>query len=127
MHFPSLPTALLLTLILHSGVDATAPDEKKPKPLEPCTVASSTGAFYDLRSLAIAPPADDQKKPGKGVKTDDWHARGWDYRDGKANFTLNICAPVVDPITDVDGISDHNLWKNISAYYAIGSKVYSLG
>ncbi|PMD36470.1 mannose 6-phosphate receptor domain-containing protein [Hyaloscypha variabilis F] len=127
MHFPSLPTALLLTLALRGGVDAAASDEKKPKPLEPCTVASSTGAFYDLRSLAILPPADDQKKPAKGVKTDDWHARGWDYQDGKANFTLNICAPVVEPVKDVVGISDHDLWKNVSAYYEIGSKIYSLG
>lgn len=125
MHFPSLPTALLLTLTLHSGVNAAASDDKT-KPSDPCTVASSTGSFYDLRSLAILPPADDQRKPAKGVKTDDWHARGWDYHDGKANFTLNICAPVVDPIKDVEGIS-HDLWKNVSAYYEIGSKKYSLG
>lgn len=126
MHFPSLPTALLLSLAIHSRAHAAASDDKKTKPLEPCTAASSTGSFYDLRPLAILPPADDQKKPAKGVKIDDWHARGWDYHDGKANFTLNICAPVVDPIKDVVGVS-RDLWKNVSAYYEVGSKKYSLG
>jgi cation-dependent mannose-6-phosphate receptor len=125
MHFPALPTALLLTLSLHSGVHAAASDDKKTTPLEPCTVASSAGSFYDLRSLRILPPTDDKKK-AKGAKTDDWHVRGWDYHDGKANFTLNICAPVVDPIDSADGIS-HDLQKNISAYYTVGSDTFSIG
>ncbi len=125
MHFPSLPTALLVTLALHCGVSVAATDDKKIKPLDPCTVASTTGAFYDLRSLAILPP-DDKKKPAKGAKTDDWHVRGYDYREGKANFTLNICAPLVDRIEDPIGV-DRDLWKNVSAYYQIGSKTYSIG
>jgi cation-dependent mannose-6-phosphate receptor len=127
MHFPSLPTALLLALALHSGVNAAASDDQKTKPpVEPCTVSSSTGAFYDLRSLSILLPPDDQKKMPKGAKTDDWHVRGYDYHESKANFTLNICAPLVDRIDDPIGIS-RDLWKNVSAYYSIGSKKYSIG
>jgi cation-dependent mannose-6-phosphate receptor len=125
MHFPSLPTALLLTLALHCGVKAAASDDKKTKPVDPCTVVSSTGAFYDLRSLAIL-PSDDKKKPTKGAKTDDWHVRGYDYQDKRANFTLNICAPLVDRIEHPVDI-ERDLWKNVSAYYQIDSKKYSIG
>jgi cation-dependent mannose-6-phosphate receptor len=124
MHFPALPTALLLTLALHGGANAAASDDKTP-PAEPCTVSSSTGSFYDLRSLAILSHTDDKKKT-KGAKTDDWHVKGWDYQDSKANFTLNICAPVVDPIESAVGISNDRV-KNISAYYTLGSKNYSIG
>merc|ERR1712144_60595 len=74
MHFPTLPTSLLVTLALHYGVNA-ASDEKV---LEPCTISSSTGNFYDLRSLSISLPTDD-KKPAKGEKVDDWHARGYEW------------------------------------------------
>lgn len=126
MHFPALPTAFLLSLVLCSGVNAAASDDKKTPPVEPCTVASSTGSFYDLRSLAILPSPDDKKKGAKGTKTDDWHVRGWDYQNGKANFTMNICAPLVAPLEDVVGVS-HDLRKNVSAYYEVGSKKYSIG
>jgi cation-dependent mannose-6-phosphate receptor len=125
MHFPALPTALLLTLALHGGANAAASDDKKTPPAEPCTVSSSTGSFYDLRSLAILSHTDDKKKT-KGAKTDDWHVKGWDYQDSKANFTLNICAPVVDPIESAVGISNDRV-KNTSAYYTLGSKNYSIG
>ncbi|KAG4440206.1 hypothetical protein IFR05_004285 [Cadophora sp. M221] len=122
MHFPTLPTSLLVTLALHYGVNAAASDEKV---LEPCTVSSTTGNFYDLRSLSIALPTDD-KKPVKGEKVDDWHARGYDYHKSEANFTLNICAPVVGKVEDVVGV-DRSLWKNVSAYYELDSKKYSIG
>lgn len=122
MHFPNLPTSLLVTLALHYGVNAAASDEKV---LEPCTVSSATGNFYDLRSLSIALPADD-KKPVKGEKIDDWHARGYDYHKNTANFTLNICAPVVGKVEDIEGV-DKSLWRNVSAYYELGSKKYSIG
>ena len=93
--------------------------------MEPCTVASAAGSFYDLRPLSILPPVEG-KKPGKNDKTDDWHARGYDYHDGKANFTLNICAPVIGAVDDVTGVDKH-LYQNVSAYYQLGSKTYSIG
>lgn len=125
MHFPSLPISLLVTLALHYGVNGAASDKKDEKVLEPCTVSSTTGAFYDLRSLSISVPAGD-KKPAKGEKVGDWHARGYDYHDHRANFTLNICAPVVGQVEDVVGV-DRSLWRNVSAYYDLGSKRYSIG
>ncbi|KAL2074805.1 hypothetical protein VTL71DRAFT_8584 [Oculimacula yallundae] len=122
MHFPTLPTSLLITLALHYGVNGASSEEKV---LDPCTVSSVSGNFYDLRSLSISPPAED-KKPAKGEKLDDWHARGFDYHNSTANFTLNICAPVVGAVEDVVGV-ERGLWKNVSAYYELGSKKYSIG
>jgi len=118
MHFTSLPSALLLALAIHSGVSAAA-DEKV---VEPCTIASSAGSFYDLRKLTASLPKDG-KKPGKNDKAEDWHAKGYDY---PANFTLNICAPVVSEIDRPVGI-DRKLSQNVSAYYELGSKTYSIG
>jgi cation-dependent mannose-6-phosphate receptor len=118
MHFPTLPSALLLALAIHSGVSAAA-DEKV---VEPCTVASSAGSFYDLRKLTASLPKDG-KKAGKNDKVEDWHAKGYDY---PANFTLNICAPVVSDIERPVGISK-KLSQNVSAYYELGSKTYSIG
>ncbi len=125
MLFSKLPAAILFGLVLHGRVNA-ASSEDKPKVVEPCTIASSTGAFYDLRPLSIQPPSDDKKKPAKGVKTDDWFARGYDYHDHQANFTLNICAPVVEKKKDFVGFKG-NQWKNVSAYYTLGSDTYSIG
>jgi cation-dependent mannose-6-phosphate receptor len=122
MQFPSLPNTLLLALALHHGVNAAASDDKNTKPLDPCTIASASGSFFDLRPLSIAPPIDG-KKPAKGEKTASWHAKGYDY---KSNFTLNICAPVVEELDDVVGI-DSKLWSNVSAYYESGSEIFSLG
>ena len=126
MHCQTLPTTLLLALVICSGVNAAASDDKPAKPLEPCTVSSPAGSFYDLRSLSILPPVNG-KKPGKHDKTDDWHARGYDYAGGKANFTLNICAPVVDPVGDVEGLDSSHLEKDVGAYYKVGPRTYSIG
>jgi cation-dependent mannose-6-phosphate receptor len=120
MHFPTIST-LLFALALHSGANAAASDDTK-KPADPCTVASTTGSFYDLRPLSVLPIADG-KKPGKNDKIASWHARGYDY---KSNFTLNVCAPVVEDVKDVVGVS-RELSKNISAFYEFGGKTYSLG
>lgn len=120
MLFSSLPSALLITLAIHSGVSAAA--DEKEKVVEPCTVASSTGSFYDLRKLTIQPPKDG-KKAKKSDKVDDWHAKGYDY---PANFTLNICAPVIGEIERPVGI-DRKLSQNVSAYYESGGEIYSIG
>ncbi|TVY18053.1 putative mannose 6-phosphate receptor-like protein [Lachnellula arida] len=120
MLFSSLPSALLITLAIHSGVSAAA--DEKEKVVEPCTVASSTGSFYDLRKLTIQPPKDG-KPAKKSDKVDDWHAKGYDY---PANFTLNICAPVIGEIERPVGI-DKKLSQNVSAYYESGSEIYSIG
>jgi cation-dependent mannose-6-phosphate receptor len=121
MQLPSFFSNFLLVLALLKGVNSASSDDTK-KPINPCTIASSTGSFYDLRPLSILHPADG-KKPGKNDKTDSWHARGYDH---KSNFTLNICAPVVEDVEDVVGVSrDH--WKNVSAFYEFGDKTYSLG
>jgi len=122
MHFPALPNTLtvLLLLALH-GQQAHSSDDKA-KPVDPCTVTSSTGSFYDLRPLTILPPVDGKKR-AKNEKIDSWHAKGYDY---KSNFTLNVCAPVIEELEDVVGIKKE-LWQNVSAFYESGSEIYSLG
>ncbi|PQE13013.1 Mannose-6-phosphate receptor binding protein [Rutstroemia sp. NJR-2017a BBW] len=122
MRFPSLPTAVLLGLALHIGVDGAGLEDKKPKPIDPCTISSTTGSFFDLRPLSIKPP-EEGKKPPKNAKVDSWHARGYDY---KGNFTLNVCAPVVEGVKDVVGV-DKGLWQNVSAFYEFDGKKYSVG
>lgn len=63
------------------------------------------------------------KKASKDDRTESWHARGWDYG---ANFTLNICAPVIEDLENVSGLSSKE-YRNVSAFYKKGSKTYSLG
>lgn len=93
------------------------------KPLKPCTIVSpTTERFFDLNPIRRLP----LDEGGKKAKTDSdgsWHARGYDYG---ANFTLNFCGPVVEELHDVQDL-DKDLWKNVSAFYEVGKKVYSIG
>jgi cation-dependent mannose-6-phosphate receptor len=118
LSFQSLALGLFAVL---SGLTTAASNEKTPA--IPCTIRSpNSGSFYDLRSLSLSLPDPDAKaKPG--AKTDSWHARGWDYG---SNFTMNICAPVIEDIKDVVGV-DKAEWKNVSAYYTKGDKIFSIG
>lgn len=57
------------------------------------------------------------------MRSESWHARGYDYG---ANFTLNICAPVVEKLDKVEGIEDDRK-ANISGFYMKDDKVFSIG
>lgn len=111
-------------VVLALGAAATAADDKaKEKPLKPCTIkSSSSGAFFDLNSLYIKPSSEDSNSK-KEDHVESWHARGYDYGH---NFTLNFCGPVVEELDDVEGVSK-SLWKNVSAFYTVGSRTYSIG
>lgn len=120
---PGAAAALLLALVVLADVSLAADADKTTTTAEPCTATSTVG-FHDLRKdTAVAPP-EHGAKPKSGVPTADYLARGWDY---PANFTLNICAPVVKPVKDVVGLGGSGAWKNVSAYYELEGKVYSLG
>lgn len=88
----------------------------------PCVATSTNGAFFDLRPDQAIVVAEGEKPP-KGVPTEDYTARGWDYG---TNFTLNICGAVVGEVTDVVGVEE-KYWRNVSAYYTKDGKIYSLG
>jgi len=105
-------------VVLALSTAGAAADERKP-----CTIRSpSSGAFFDLNSLNIQPPGKNSKPLKKDDKLESWHAKGYDYG---ANFTLNICGPVVEELDDVVGVSK-SYWKNISAFYTIGEDTYSI-
>lgn len=120
MHLTFINT-VLLTLALQGTTSYAADD--KTKPVIPCTAHSTTsGSFFDLNGISLKLP-EEGKKASKKDRTDSWHAKGYDYG---ANFTLNICAPVLEDVKDVVGV-DSGLWKNVSAYYEMGGKTYSIG
>ncbi|KAH8716865.1 mannose-6-phosphate receptor binding domain-containing protein [Phaeosphaeriaceae sp. PMI808] len=93
------------------------------KALKPCTIVSPTSErFFDLNPIRRMPLKEGEKKP-KGDSDGSWHARGYDYG---SNFTLNFCGPVVEDLHDVVDL-DKALWKNVSAFYEVGKKVYAIG
>ena len=115
------PTPLLF---LFAGAAVASSDPPTTTSHVPaCTATSSTGsgAFFDLRpDTAILPNSKGSSKYGV---TKDYFAKGHDY--GK-NFTMNICGAVVDPVSDVVGLSA-GTWANVSAYYQKNGEVYSIG
>ncbi len=93
------------------------------KPTKPCTIHSpSSGSYYDLTPLSVF-LLQDGKKAHQDDRSESWHAKGHDY---PANFTLNFCAPVIEDVKDVVGV-DKRLWRNISAFYELDGKTYSIG
>jgi cation-dependent mannose-6-phosphate receptor len=115
----------LVALILPLLAAAGSSDDKKTKEpaLKPCTIRSPTsGAFFDLTSLTLHPPKDTEDVK-KGEVLESYHVKGQDYG---ANFTINFCAPVVEDLSNVEGV-DRKLAQNVSAYYTIGKKTYSIG
>ncbi|CAK7264646.1 Cation-independent mannose-6-phosphate receptor CI-MPR [Sporothrix epigloea] len=103
--------------------ESSAAAPSKTTTTMPCTATSTSGAFYDLRHDIVLPPVEGAKKPKAGIQVTDYTARGHDYG---ANFTLNICAAVVKPIINVEGV-DRDLWANVSAYYEQNGDTFSLG
>lgn len=114
-------------LLLAAAATASAADSSTlstTTSVPACTAASKSGTggpFYDLRPDIAVKPEDG--KSSKSAVTTDYHARGWDY--GK-NFTLNICAPVIDPVEDVVGLRPGES-KNVSAYYRYKTEIFSIG
>jgi cation-dependent mannose-6-phosphate receptor len=68
-------------------------------------------------------PDPEKKTKADAVEVKSWLSRGYDFG---ANFTMNICAPVVETIEKVEGL-DKELWRNVSAYYQKDGKTFSLG
>lgn len=112
----ALPLFLFLGLALAADPPA-APEPETPETTDPpCTVTSpQTGNFFDLRPLI--------RSPGKTPSQTDWLAKGLDY---SANFTINICAPVLADTSDVEGIKGEAR-KNVSALYEKDGEQFSIG
>ncbi len=131
MHPQTPSRGLLLALAALAGV-ASANETTTTKTTKtaststpvvtPCVATATSGAFFDLRPDTAVVVVEGEKHV-KGVPTEDYVARGWDYG---SNFTLNVCNAVVKKVTDVVGV-EKSLWRNVSAYYETKGKVYSLG
>lgn len=120
-----LTSSLLQSLLLLSTSLAPVKASDSSESLSPCVARSpTTGLYYDLNTISLAPPElRDGEKVHKGAREESWQARGHDY---PANFTINVCAPVIENIQDVVGV-EKSRWKNVSAYYEKSGKIYSLG
>ena len=105
----------------HTAIASEADDTKPPIVL-PCTIKSPSMGFFDLRPIMITKIDENNKQTGK-EKTNSWHSKGHDYN---GNFSINLCAPVVEEIEDVLGI-EKSLWQNVSAFYEQDGKVFSIG
>ena len=119
------------SLVLSLFLLTAAAEDKKAKPLKPCTVRSpSTNAFFDLNQIHIAPPKSShtpRQLSGRSTKeepVESWHARGYDYG---ANFTLNFCGPVIEELDDVEGLTKSWQRESVAAYYVKDKKTYSIG
>ncbi|OJJ47633.1 hypothetical protein ASPZODRAFT_64382 [Penicilliopsis zonata CBS 506.65] len=123
----NLLAGAVVQLLLFSPFSlVTAAATSPPKePLLPCVAQSpTTGLYFDLNALTVTPPKyKDGEKVSKDAREDSWPARGYDYG---ANFTLNICAPVIEELKDVVGVPQAR-WKNVSAYYEREGEIYSIG
>jgi cation-dependent mannose-6-phosphate receptor len=111
--------SLSFFLSLPSTISAETPKETVEP--EPCTIRSPhTGAFFDLNTLNIPNP------DSKHSRDYSWNTTGWDMG---YNFTMNFCGGVVEKLEDLGGVEgvDKSLWRNVSAYYRQGGKVYSIG
>lgn len=114
--------ATVLSLVF--AIPVSCSEHTKEPDLKPCTAHNpSNGQFYDLNAITVH-PLQNHKKAHKDDRTESWKARGYDY---ETNFTINFCAPVVEQnLGEVVGIKD-SLVKNISAYYMMDGKTFSIG
>ncbi|KAJ5130900.1 uncharacterized protein N7515_006939 [Penicillium bovifimosum] len=109
---------ILSALRLSGASDSSLKDDAS------CIARSPTsGLYFDLNAISLSPPDMNDGKAMKDARNQSWFARGHDY---PANFTINICAPVIENVTDVVGV-EASRWKNVSAYYEQNNKIYSIG
>ncbi|KAF8470553.1 mannose-6-phosphate receptor binding domain-containing protein [Kalaharituber pfeilii] len=131
--------ALVLLHLPHPTNSLPSPDDPDPPPPDsdtppssrdpPCTATSPhTSSFFDLRPLirttagtATLSSADDD---AGGGASGDWFALGYDYN---ANFTLNICAPVLADTSTARGIDGEYARGNVSAFYERDGDLFSIG
>ncbi|KAF3491670.1 uncharacterized protein GIQ15_01187 [Arthroderma uncinatum] len=125
MHINRLGSlAPILQVLLLSSVALGAAEEKPKAPEKPCTIHSpNTGLYFDLNAISVQVDKKDGKKSHADGREESWHVKGHDYG---ANFTINICAPVIENLTNVVGV-DETRWQNVSAYYEMGGETYSIG
>ncbi|CUS11152.1 unnamed protein product [Tuber aestivum] len=123
--WPASPLYTLPFFILSLLQLTTADTSSNTPPQKPCTVTSAqSGNFFDLGQLTRTAASTSSPSSSESNTVHDWTARGHDYT---ANFTLNICAPVVSSVVDVESVPTSQK-SNISAFYiSQEGKQYSIG
>ena len=116
--------SFFLSISSTTHADSSKEKEKEAPVVEPCTIRSPhSGSFFDLNPLHIPDPS---LSKSKNPRDWSWNATGWDMG---YNFTMNFCGGVVEKLEDYGGVVgvEKELWRNVSAYYRQGGKIYSIG
>lgn len=122
MRFPVTASATLLFLLsavsaaaaVAGAADSDPPPAEDPNTDPECTVTSPfSNSFFDLRPLRRVPSHDPPQH--------DWIVKGQDYG---ANFTINICGPVISDIK-IKNLDEKG--KNVSAFYEKDGEQFSIG
>lgn len=121
MHLQAFVVAMA-ALLPHQALASEPEDGAKPPIILPCTVKSPSLGFFDLRPI-IVPKIDENSEHTGKEKTTSWQSKGHDY---PGNFSINFCAPVVEDVKDVVGVEE-GMWRNVSAFYELDGKVFSIG
>lgn len=123
---PAFPYLIAVVILLFAGLPRSHAAEPPRPPQKPCTLKSPlTGAYFDFNSISLTGEGGKESSAG-GSQSDtpqSWVSRGYDYG---ANFTLNVCAPVIEKLHDVVGI-DSGKWGEVGAFYVKDNKTYSIG
>lgn len=126
---PSCSYLLVIFVLLFTGFPRSFAAEPPRPSQRPCTLKSPlTGAFFDFNwiSLTTEESKGSSSRSSRGNPTDSkqsWISRGYDYG---TNFTLNVCAPVLENVHDVVGIN-RGKWDKVGAFYVKDNKTYSIG
>ncbi|KAK3064983.1 Cation-independent mannose-6-phosphate receptor CI-MPR, partial [Teratosphaeriaceae sp. CCFEE 6253] len=119
---PALTTAASSSSSSSSPSSATPPAPSSTA--IPCTIRSpNTHAFFDLNPLHIPLPS---LSKAKHPRPNSYNTTGYDIG---YNFTLNFCGGVIEDLAAKGGVVgvEKAVWGNVSAYYEVGGKVYSIG
>ena len=114
----SLLGLLPTTILAEDPPRAGDSKPKKPaKPVDPeCTVTSPHSEnFFDLRKL--------RRLSNATPPQSDWIVKGLDYG---ANFSINICGPVIADTSGAQGVGEEAR-GSVGAFYEMNGTMYSIG
>ncbi|TGZ85676.1 mannose 6-phosphate receptor domain-containing protein [Ascodesmis nigricans] len=104
--------SFFVSAVIASYTETPPPDNSHDDP--ECTVTSPfSESFFDLRPL--------RRLPDRDPPHHDWVVKGQDYG---ANFTINICGPVLSDI-EIEDLGEKG--QNVSAFFEKDGEQFSIG